>query len=149
MCVYVHMHNVFASNELISVTVLSLYKGSPFTLSLLILLSERKRTFSQTITTLSVSILHIHFPFLHSLVPFHFYIQQMSSSQISQHPIQVIPCTKKKKRTRYNVWLFADHTLFPPECLWNSSQCLQKQSISAAMWPFQHLFSLAKKKKEN
>lgn len=68
MCVYVHMHNVFASNELISVTILLLYTDSPFRLSLLIFLSREKRTFSQTIMTLSVSILHIPFPFLHSLL---------------------------------------------------------------------------------
>lgn len=67
MCVHVcvsvcvHIHNAFASNELISVTILLLYTDSPFRLSLLILLSWEKRTFSQTIMTLSVSILHIRF----------------------------------------------------------------------------------------
>lgn len=37
MCVYIH--NVFASNELISVAILFLYTDSPFRLSLLIFLS--------------------------------------------------------------------------------------------------------------
>lgn len=90
VCMCVHIHNVFASNELISVTILLLCTDSPFRLSLLIFLSGRKRTFSQTIMTLSVSILHIPFPFLHSLVQFPFYIHQMPSYQISLLAIHTI-----------------------------------------------------------
>lgn len=70
MCV--HIHNAFASNELISVTILLLYTDSLFRLSLLIFLSWRKRTFSKTIMTLSVSILHIPFLFCIAYLAFFF-----------------------------------------------------------------------------
>lgn len=57
-CAYVLIHDACASNELISVSAPLLYTDSPFTLSLLILLSCGKGTFPQTIATLSHSMLH-------------------------------------------------------------------------------------------
>lgn len=110
MCVYVHINNVFASNELISVSILLLYTDSPFTLSLLIFLSCGKGTFFQTIMTLSVSILHIPFSFLHSLLQILFYIHRMPSNQISLLAIQAIQCSTIS-RTVYNKCDFSpNHT---------------------------------------
>lgn len=83
MCTYI-MH--LASNELISVTILLLYTDSPFRLSLLIFLSQHKRTFSQTILTLSVSILHIPFS-LFCIAYFSFHFTYTKCFQIKFHSL--------------------------------------------------------------
>lgn len=94
--VYVHIHNVFVSNELISVTILFQNTDFPFRLSPLIFLSRDRSTFSPTIITLSASILHIpisFFFFLHNLLHFPFYIHHMPSNQILLLAMQSIQGT--------------------------------------------------------
>lgn len=77
MFVDVHIHNAFASNELISVTILFLYTDLPFRLSLLILLSPERGTVTPTIMTFSVQFTFFLF-LLKYITHFHMSLNQAS-----------------------------------------------------------------------
>lgn len=124
-----HIHNVFASNELVSVATLLLYTDSPFRLSLLIFLSREKRTFSQTIMTLSVSILRVPFSFFCTAY-FSFHFTYSKCIQIKFHslpysPVHVVAFPEQSTVT------VTFHGITHEECCWNFSKCFWQQ------WGFQ------------
>lgn len=110
--VYVHIHNVFVSNELISVTILFQNTDFPFRLSPLIFLSRDRSTFSPTIITLSASILHIPISFFFCIAYFSFHFTYTTCLQIKFHSL---PCSPSKE------------LLFPEQC----TVCVTVHSITS------------------
>lgn len=122
---YVHIHYVFASNELISVTILLLHTDSSFRLSLLMFLSRDKSTFSHRDF---VSLNFTYSYFLLCIAYFSFHFTYTTCLQIKFHSLPYRP---------FKVLAFPEqctegvtlHSVTREECFWKPFQMLLTTTV--------------------